>query len=65
MVFISINVENFKILAALTLIVVVFLLSYLHSQRGQNSFSFPLISSPTLGRTTFVQSHLLGGTFSI
>jgi hypothetical protein len=38
-----------------TLMIVVFLLSYLHSHLGQNSCSFPLISSPTRGRITVSQ----------
>lgn len=41
----------------LTLITVVFLFSYLHSHRGQNSCSLPLIFSANFGRIT--ESQLL------
>lgn len=44
----------------LTLIIVVLRFSYLHSHLGQNSFSFPTILPPTLGRITPSQLLILG-----
>lgn len=52
-----------------TFITVVFRFSYLHSQRGQNSCSFPLIFSAYLGKITESQSleinHLIRWFFLI
>lgn len=48
-----------------TFIIVMFLFSYLHWQRGQNSWARSLSWSPIRGSTRPSQLHLLGGTLSI
>lgn len=48
--------EKISKFIALTLITVVFLFSYLHSQRGQNICSFPFILLAYIGRITESQS---------